>query len=347
MAPTLKDIAQQSGYSVPTVSCVLNGKGHLFKEGTRRRILSLAKELGYRPNTLARTLAGKRTGVIGYVDGTPNYARGASSTFMATIMEGVDHQLWQRGYRISVGFCLHRPERFDEYLRDFANQRVEGLILSQPTYWGRWVDTEKIGQLVPAFLPMVTVGKLQGLNCAEIGVDREKGMSMLAEYAGSLGHRRFAFVVSRIKSNRAKYEGLVKTLGRFGLAPDAMPVFEEIGTFESARDQAFRILNLDPRPTFVFCSNDLVAAGLIRGLSQLGITVPRDISVSGFDDMYLASLWQPAITTVRQPFEKLGRSAADLLLELIQAKVPWPQSADRRVALEPSLVVRQSTAPIH
>jgi LacI family transcriptional regulator len=355
MSPTIKDIALRSGFSTPTVSCVLNDKAHLFKPETREKIIAVARELGYTPNAAAKALRGQRTRTVGYI-GNAYYIDAFVDTNGSLVMEGSDRRLNELGYRMLTSFCRRQEDRFLESMGSYRAQRVEGLLLYAVRFWGRWATPQSVMEALPPEIPTVTIQnigpKSEAMFPAEIRTDSSTGFSQLFDHAFKLGHRRFAVVTSSLSTNRQKLASLEQAIAQSGLSDVSVRAIEKISSYHKAVDCVDEILAMNPRPTFVVCFSDLLAMGVIRGLSKRGLRVPEDISVSGYDNNPQVEMSDVPLTTVEQPFLELGRQAVDLLLELIEEEADVPvherQARRRKVFREvpTSLVVRESTGPV-
>ncbi len=332
--PTLQDIADRCGVSVQTASAVLNTKrAGLFRPEVRRRIETVAAEIGYEPNRAARMLRGTRTRTIGVVSHSISSLTGLP---LVDMIASLDQTLHERGFRALQAFCWGEAERMHEHVREMLGHRVEGMILLCPARY--------FLSGVPEFslagrLPVVSMDAWPATDADRVLVDRRGGMDRMMEAALRLGHRHFAFVCSTIPTNREKYEAVASASRRAGSALGPERVFE--GATGNEVDSPFtdQLLGLRPRPTWVVCSNDFVAAGVIQGLRRRGVSVPGEMSVSGYDGLWCMRHFDPPLTTLTTPWEAMGRRAAEMVLERIER----PEMTARTERFAPELRMGESS----
>ncbi len=310
MTVTMHDVARRSGVSIATVSNVLHGTAPVA-DGTRARVLAAIDELGYRSNEVARSLKRRTTQTLGVV--IPD----ALNPFNASIAREVERRAHRDGFAVLVAETEHDPATEADQVRALVGRRVDGVIFPAVTA-GSAIPAELLDRGVP-----VVVVSFEG-NDPRLGtvhVDEDAAMDRVVEHLTALGHRRVGFAHSGAheESVDTRPEALRRALARRGLAPVA----------------------LDVGPTAVCCTNDVVAIALIDALEADGRAVPDDVSVVGFDDIPLAAHRRIALTTVRQPAERMGQLAAEMLLTAIAEG----RHAAGRVEVETELVVRGSTGP--
>jgi len=331
-APTLVDVARASGVSHQTVSRVLNDFPGIRPE-TRERVLAAIDELGYRRNLAARALAAGRTRALGIL--TPAIPEhGPTSSLFA--VEGAARE---HGYRPLVTAAAADPEATRAGLEFLLDQAVEALVVIVP-HAG---VLRAIADLDVA-LPVVALQAPAGAASDVVGVDHVRGARLATEHLIDLGHRRIQHVSGPAgwAESAGRRRGVADALDAAGL--ERLPVIEGDWTAASGFAAAAR---LDPGVTAVVCANDQLAIGLMAALSDAGRRVPEEVSVTGFDDLPEAAYLRPALTTVRQDFDAIGRRAVELIAQrLADADEPAvAASAPALVAIEPVLVVRGSTAP--
>ncbi len=329
--PTLRSLADSLGLSPASVSLVLNHApgARAIPKRTQDRIRAAAAAVGYRPNTLAKSLRGQRTLTVGVM--VPEISEGYS----ALVMSGIEDALRQAGYLYFVASHRHRADLIDEYPRLMLDRSVDGLIV---------VDTP-IRTALP--VPVVAVsghGHVEGVT--NIVVDHERAAAAALAHLSGLGHRRIMFIKGQRFSSdtavrwrtiraAAKAEGLVVDPALVGQLDGESPL-PDLGYAVTRRLLAAR-----PRSTALFAFNDISALGAIKAIRDAGLRVPEDVSVVGFDDIPSAAYQHPGLTTIRQPLYEMGQRAADVLVARLEA----PDAAvPRTISLEPSLVVRGTTA---
>ncbi|MEX1658161.1 substrate-binding domain-containing protein [Streptomyces pseudovenezuelae] len=338
-APVMADVARIAGVSHQTVSRVLHDHPNV-RATTRERVLAAVRELGYRPNAAARTLATRRTRTLGVISfNTTLYGP-------ACMLYGIEQAARQHEYFVTVAAVgtLDRSSVLDAVDR-LRNQGVEGIIVIAP-------QTAAVGALanVPPDVPLVAVGCGTHTTLASVAVDNEAGAELATSYLLDLGHR----TVHHLVGPRSWLDAQEREAGwRATLEKRRAPVPEPMtGADWTARTgyEHGRRIAADREVTAVFCANDHMALGLLRALQQAGLRVPEDISVVGFDDMPEAEYFGPSLTTVRQDFDELGRRALRALIEIAgDPDAGIPASGYRpHVVIPPSLVVRTSaTRPRH
>ncbi len=334
MPVTLKDIAKIAEVSTATVSKVINGKDHDIGEATIKRVQGIAQELNYRPNSLARSMKTKVTRTIGLI--IPD----VRNPFFTDLARGAEDSAHERGY--SMLFCNSDDDLEKEmsYIDTLVEKQVDGIALAAATKRDKKKE-EKFK--VP--LPIVTLDRdvfFQGVK-GHIHTDNEKGAFDAVSYLISLGHHRILFLSGRLDINIAiqRMKGYRRALMEAGIEFDEKLLVDGPFTFEFGYD-AIHSAPLDPTVTAIFCGNDLIAFGAIKALKELNIRVPKDISIMGFDDIYLASINTPGLTTVRQPSYQMGYLTVQRLIDFIEGI----EHADSTLDIKLELVLRESTAKL-
>lgn len=328
---TLKDVALASGCSIATVSRVLAGTRPVGAE-TARTVRAAAERLGYRPNEVARALRSRTTGTVGLV--LPQI----TNPFFPSLVRELEHALHAEGRAVLLADCDDDPAIEAARIATFLGRRVDALLLIP-------VDERRSREAVAAAaarVPLVLLDRGCGTGVADsVAVDNAAGMALVLEHLAATGRRRPCFVgaagtASAAVERRAAYEA-----GAAALDP-AAPGRVELGDFSVAWGRAAADRVWPSRPDALICANDLIAAGALQRLRQLGADVPGEIAVTGFDDIPLAGLADPALTTVRQPVGELAAEAARLLSRRPPDGEPGPRHT---VRLAPQLVVRGSSVP--
>ncbi|WP_199040956.1 LacI family DNA-binding transcriptional regulator [Glycomyces salinus] len=327
-APVLADVAREAAVSVPTVSRVLNGSKYVNPE-LARRVNDAVKTLGYRPNGAARSLRSSQRTLVSVLTGaTVNY--GYSRTF-----EGIENAARRVGMSVSITVVESADDAHVHHAIDLA--------LSQPTAGAIVLEFDRAGiraaRSLPEGLPSVVAGggsrRTGGVPAALI--DERAAGRRVVEYLLRLGHRTVHHVAGPTEGKHSgRTEGWRAALKESG-APVPQVMYAEWDAASGYR-WGERIAGRDD-VTAVFCGNDEIALGVMRALTDRGLDVPADVSVVGFDDQPLVSLWRPSLTTVDQDFEDLGARAFKLLSQLLEGEQP------RTSVATPELVVRESTAP--
>ena len=327
---TIGDVADQAGVSIATVSKVINGR-YGVAPATLARVRAVIDELGYESSIVAQSLRSHRTNVIGILvaDIEP---------FSAELLKGAAQAIRGTGYELVVysGGGLDRAQAGWErrYLSRVSGTLTDGTILVTPTV----VDVEQQ-------TPVVAVDPHTGPSTLPtVASDNLKGAVMATEYLIGLGHRRIGFLAGRpdLESARLREQGFRQALAAAGITldPDLIRVGEY--TLESAEEPARQMLQLPQRPTAIFAANDLSAIRTMEVANSLGLSIPDDLSVIGFDNVPESALTEPGLTTIEQPIQKMGFEAVRMLISLIDGTPSGPL----QLTLPTTLVVRQSCQEI-
>jgi len=329
-AITLKAVAQHLGLTPGTVSAVLNDSpsARSIPQETKNRIRAAAQELNYRPNFFARTLRNKRTYTIGVI------AEEIGDSYSSPIISGLEQYLRQREYFFLTVVHRHDQALLSRYAQMLSERGVEGIIT---------VDTTV--QEAP-MLPTVSVAghkRLKGIT--NIVLDHERAAVLALSHLKELQHERIAFMKGNPISSDAKdrWDAICRVAAQIGVTIDpelTVQIDADDPTPKLGYPFAHQLLARQKPFTALFAYNDISAIGAIRAIQEKGLRVPQDISVMGFDDIPGAAYHTPSLTTVRQPLNRMGEVAAQTLLERIEGKKEYPPE----IAIEPELVVRESTA---
>jgi LacI family transcriptional regulator len=328
---TIDDVAAAAGVSIKTVSRVLNDEPGVRSE-TRGRVRQAIEALSYRPSLPARSLAGGRSNLLGLVYANP------SANYVFDVQSGAMARCRESHLRLFIQSCNDLGvDRIDEVMAMIDQTHVDGLVLTPPLS----SDAGLIAILQARRLPYVRVAPddwAQGGPC--VVMDDEAAAREMTEHLLGLGHRRIGFVEGHPEhpSSRLRHQGYRAALKAAG-ASDGQPVELGYNDTPSGYEAGRRLLSRMPRPTAIFASNDDMAAGVIQAAHELGIDVPSQLSVAGFDDSQIAAILWPALTTIRQPAYEMAFAAAGLLIELVRYRdVPDVTRLDYQ------LVQRGSTA---
>jgi len=328
---TLKAVADHVGLAPGTVSAVLNDapSARSIPQHTRLRIQTAARELNYRPNFFARSLRKKRTYTIGLI------VEEIGDAYGSMIISGVEGYLRQHNYFFLTVIHRHDLSMLLDYSRLLLERGVEGFIT---------IDTSL--QEAPA-LPTVSVAGHRALEgVTNIVLDQETGVRLALKHLVDQGHTRIAFMKGQPFSSdsQQRWEAVCKTAQELGLVMDpglVMSLEFDDPSPQLGYPYAKQLLASKKPFTALFAYNDISAIGAIRAFQEEGLRVPNDISVVGFDDIQWAAFNTPSLTTVRQPLGKMGEIAAETIINKIENDHEHPSE----IAIEPTLVVRESTAP--
>ncbi len=329
MPVTLHELAQAAGVSVSTVSRALNYSGHTVNDGTRQRILSLARELGYRPNLLARGLRTDRSFAVGLI------VDNIVSPFTPVIIRGIQDHLKSKNYFSVIINADWDPAAETEAVNQLISRSIDGIIFVESWLHGPSPLLDVTDK------PYVFVHRLfagSSGNC--VLVDEQHGARLAVEHLVHLGHRRIAFIGGPPGwyASEDRLAGYRAVLQENGLAVDPDLIREGNWEVQSGYPAAKEFLALPQPPTAIFAANDLMALGAIYAVQEAGLDVPRDIAVVGYDDREIAGISRPTITTVTLPGYEMGYVSSQLLLSRLAGQ-PEPQEP---VRVRGRLMVRES-----
>ncbi|ACZ43282.1 transcriptional regulator, LacI family [Thermobaculum terrenum ATCC BAA-798] len=324
---TLHDVARDAGVSIKTVSRVVNGEEHV-SPGTRERVLASVRRLGYRPNEVARSLKGGGSRMLGLL------IADISNPFYASIAKAVEDESRRAGYSLVLCASSEDVDREREYVEMLFRRRLEGLLLVPAPNGHDYLRRE-----IQAGLVVVAIDRpVDGLGVDTVLVENRSGTYAALRHLILHGHRRIGFVGAehQLYTVRERLAGYEQALRESGLEP-----MVELDAPDAPRAAAAtrRLLELPLPPTALFCVNNLATLGALQTLRTLGLRVPEDVTLVGFDDFELAELLHPTLTMVRQPTEEMGRLGARMLLERLNGEYT---GEPRRVVLPTQLMLRES-----
>ncbi len=330
--PKIRDIATRLGVSPATVSRALSGTG-LVAEPTLSRIRDAARELNYRPNVSARNLRTRRSMAVLMV------VRDIGNPFYLEIMKGVEQAAREAGYAVLMGNTENDPDRESEYFDMLRDGHADGMILMTGKLPARIDGGDSLASL-PLVVALETI---EGSGLPHVQIDNLAAAREAVRYLAALGHRRIAHITGPLPEVMSTWrrDGWRAAMAEAGLpVPDG---YEQRGDYllRSGRELCGVLLDLPEPPTAIFCANDEMAFGAIHELHRRGLDVPADVSVVGFDDIYLSEAIFPPLTTVSQPRVEIGRAAMSLLLQVISGG----EVAETPIVLPTELVIRGTTGP--
>lgn len=327
--PTLDDVARAAGVSTATVSRCLNEQQKVSPT-TRERVMKVVNDLGYTPNFNARAMAARRTYTIGAIIPTMENA------IFARGLQAFQETLHAAGYTLLVSSSAYQPKLEAEQIRALVARGADGLLLI-----GYERDPEVYEYLERRGIPtLLAWSSLPGQRYASVGFDNRAAMRMLADKVLSMGHSRIAVISGILAGNdraASRLDGIMDSVAAHGLDPASVAVVETSYEIESGAAAFEALMQADARPSVVMCSNDVLAAGALSKAQAMGLHVPDDVSVTGFDDIELASIVHPPLTTVHVPHRAMGRAAAKELIQMIER-----QTAATGQRLDVSITMRGS-----
>jgi LacI family transcriptional regulator len=327
---TIEDVAREAGVSRQTVSRAINAKGEISPE-TRDRVLQAVEALGYRPSSLARGLATRRSLNIGLV--VPDI----TNPFFPEIARGVEDVGRAVGYSVFLCNTDENPEQETEVLISLASQPVDGIVLC-----GSRTSNEQLADFVDTYQPLVLMNRqFEHPNVGLVLVNNAKGIGLAVDHLVAHGHSCVGLLAgpARSPSSEQRVVSYEDRIREHGLCSLGCRIVRGAPTLEGGYEAAEELFRAAPDVTGIVCYNDLVALGAVKWCRDQGRRVPDDCAIIGFDDIRLASLVHPALTSIRVDKYGLGRVAMERLLEMFAD----PDTVCSPVVLDVELVVREST----
>ncbi|ALC87493.1 hypothetical protein AM499_18010 [Bacillus sp. FJAT-22090] len=329
---TIKDIAREAGVSITTVSRVLNNKEEGMSKETREKVLAVMQEANFQPNKLARGLVTKRSSMLGLI--VPNI----SNPFFPELCRGAEDEANKRNYSLIICNSDDQLQKEENYLRLLKEQQVDGILLSSKN---RLSQTSKV-LLQSGKVPYVLFDRGEEANKQSgVFLDNERGGYLAGKHLTDLGHTQIACMTGppEILNSQQRLSGFQRALMEASI--EIPPSLILVGGFQM--DKAYQVakefLN-NNTVTAIFAANDLMACGIYQAAHEIGIQIPEQLSIVGFDDISLVSALIPKLTTVRQDTYGMGRKAIELLINEIEKK------ESEAIVFEPTLIVRESTKQI-
>ncbi|NNF23495.1 MAG: LacI family DNA-binding transcriptional regulator [Rhodobacteraceae bacterium] len=331
-APTLEDVARAAQVSTATVSRCLNSPERVV-EATRLRVLAAVDRLGYSPNFGARALAARRTDTIGAIIPT------MENSIFARGIQAFQEELRAHKLTLLIASSSYRPDQEADQIRTLTARGAAGFLLI-----GHDRNSEIYSFLKRQGVPVLVAWVYDPNNPQpSIGFDNRSSMRALAARVIELGHRDIAMISAGQAFNdraRDRVSGVRDAMELSGLEPQSLRLMETTYGIESGADAFSALMAAETRPTVVMCGNDVLAAGALKRARQMKLRVPEDISITGFDDIELARLLEPALTTVHVPHREMGRQAARMLVDMVEGGAPQAS-----IELQTTLQMRDTLGP--
>lgn len=333
--PTIKDVAASAGVSIATVSHVINGTRYVSDE-LKDRVQKAMEELGYRPNTLARSLRSGQSRTIGMV--VPD----ASNLFFAEIGRALEDVGFENGYSVIVCNSDNNLDKQSSYIDTLIAKQVDGVIFISAG------DAEEyLGSLSQAGIPVVVADRDVTMGVADVVLlNNELGGYLATRHLIDLGHRKIACISgpNYLTPSADRIDGFYAACEESGIEPN--PDWIVIGDFQAQSGDICmtKLLTMPDKPTAVFVFNDMMAIGAMNAIHRSGLRIPHDISIVGFDNIALASSVYPALTTISQPTQEIARTICEILFERIQNR--GVQAKRERVVIDPELIIRSTTQAV-
>ena len=330
---SIREVAERAGVSLGTVSNVLN-RPEIVAEETRRRVQLVIEEIGFVPNGSARQLRAGRSQHIGLV------VLDVANPFFTEVARGVEDAAHAAGYVVILCNADDSAEKESHYLRVLEEQRTQGVLITPVQS-----DASYLQRLRQRGIAVVLLDRPSRIkDLCSVTVDDIRGGELATAHLLEQGHERIGFVHGplSIRQCAERRRGVLRAVRAAGLDPDQV-IVDITTSAQRAREgeeSVEKLLRARIKPTAVFCANDLLALGLMRGLMKRGVSIPGDMALVGYDDVEFASMLSTPLTTIRQPKYELGRTAAELLLD--EASNPTSHQ-HKHIVFQPELIVRESS----
>ncbi|AMV11266.1 LacI family transcriptional regulator [Geobacillus thermoleovorans] len=325
---SIKDVAKRANVSTATVSRVLRNAGNVTEE-TRQRVLEAIEALNYQPNVLGRYLRRMETETVLVV--VPDI----TNPFFSKVLRGIEAVALKHGYQVLLGDTQNDVRLEEQYLNLLPQRQVDGMIFLTAR-----IGKELVEEMARQFPIVLACEYLEGADIPTVSIDNISSARKATEHLIRLGHCRIAHLSGpmNIILSRDRLRGYQQALAQHELEADAALVQEGDFTYESGYNLTLKLLALEKPPTAIFAANDEMAIGAIKAVRHRGGRVPDDVAVVGFDDIQMASIFEPSLTTIAQPMFEIGQKAMELLLALIEGT----SARRRQLVLPDRLVIRDS-----
>ncbi|PLR84472.1 LacI family transcriptional regulator [Bacillus canaveralius] len=331
---TIKDIAKVAGVSITTVSRALNGYSDV-NEKTRKKIMQVAKDLNYSPNTLARSLVMNKSKTIGLIVSGMTEAN-KKDNFTFEVLSGANDCISERDYDLVLFSTTTAKQREKTYSQLCRERRVDGAIVQ-----GMKIDDPYLKEVIESDIPCVLIDiPIESDTVGYVTTDNVLGARKAVRHLIELGHKNIAMINGHNQAyvSIKRLEGYEKSLQEEGFPVNQSWILDGSFSEEKAYEQTLVLLRNHPEVTALFCASDLMALGAIKAAKALGMDVPRNLSVIGFDDILLSSYSTPQLSTVGQNIFQLGYQAANLLIDMLEVK-----TKSHVCILDTELIAREST----
>jgi LacI family transcriptional regulator len=335
---SIYDVAKHADVSIKTVSRVLNHQPNV-SQSARDRVMAAVRELSYRPNLFARGLASERSFLIGLLYDNP------SAGYMASIQLGALARCREEGYHLIVEQLNAQDPNLEDAVTSLVLQSsLHGVILTPPLCDSAAV----LDALTAAQIPFVRIAPQRPLpGTPSVSMDDQQAAHDMTAYLIGLGHRRIGFIKGHPDhgATYARFEGYRAAMKEAGLPVSDEIIVQGHFSYQSGMEAGLLLLSLKHRPTAIFASNDDMAAATISVAHRMGLNVPDDVSIVGFDDTALATSVWPELTTVKQPISAMAEAALELLIADLRSHLPGaPRKLTERV-LSHAMIIRESSGP--
>ncbi|WP_053074961.1 LacI family DNA-binding transcriptional regulator [Ornithinibacillus californiensis] len=329
---TIKDLARETGYSITTISRALNNKKEGVSEETRERILEVARQKNYQPNSFARGLITKKSNLLGLI--VPNIL----NPFFPEICRGAEDEAAQNGYSLIICNSDDQSDKEEKYIRLLKEQQVDGVLLASMNK----LTSRSEEFLSASNIPYILMDRgSEDSNSSRVLLDDFQGGYLAGKHLIEMGHHQIACMTGPpdVMNSTKRLKGFLQAMDEHDISVPEYYILNGNYHLEDAYVQAKEFFQKN-KATAIFAANDLMACGIYQAIFELGMSIPNDLSVVGFDDIPFAQVLHPKLTTIRQNTYQMGQDSVRLLIKKIN-KEPVES-----LLYEPTLVIRESTIPL-
>ncbi|MBM7570726.1 LacI family DNA-binding transcriptional regulator [Aquibacillus albus] len=332
MSVTIYDVAKKAGVAISTVSRVLNNTGYV-SEKTRKRVMGVVEELNYEKNMLAVALMKKQTKTIGLI--IPDI----TNHFYADLTRAVEDEGNRHGFNVILCNTDNDMEKEASYVSFLLQKNIDGIIFASPKK-----DDPNIKALCdknPQFPIVQLGGEVEGVNTDKVLVENSQGAYDLTKHLIELGHESFGVVLGHRNSlaSKDRLDGINIAINEANLRLVKQNILYGDFKMQDGLKSALQLLKSKNRPTAIIAATDLLAIGCYQAAKSIGLSIPDDLSITGFDDIEIAQAVEPALTTVTSPIEQLGVRAVEMVVSTIEK----PKAYKEKTVYQPTMVIRGST----
>ncbi len=331
MRPTIYDVAKESNVSIATVSKVINNSGKM-RDSTRERVQEAMKRLNYHPSMMASALTGKGTETLGLL--VPDI----SNPFFSEMARTIEDRAHEYGMSVIICSTDSNVEKEKKYIELLQRKQVDGFIVATTVQ-----DITLLKGLQENGIPLVMLTQDNaGLDVNSVSVDDFKGGYDATSYLISQGHTNVAIIAEFASSSRMRIFGYQEAHSANAIPYSDENIYKTVATMENGRKMLMEMAANGKLPTAIFACNDLIAIGVIQGAKEMGLKIPEDLSLIGFDNTILAMTTVPGLTTIAQPTQDMGRKVVDVILEEIKGN----SEVKERILFNPEMIIRGTTAQV-
>jgi LacI family transcriptional regulator len=329
-APTIKEIAEIANVSPMTVSRALNNR-HSVRGATRKKILKIASQLGYMPNRIARSLVSKKSDLISLI------VADISNPFFAEISRGIEDRAREKGYSVIFSSTDDDAKNLASCVRTMREVGVDGFIIAAV-----FLKEPVVDELVDQDFPVVLINRrVKKNNVNYVVVDNQKGAFLAVEHLINNGYKKIGIIAgkSNVSTGKERFQSYRQTLLDHGIKFKKEYSSQGPFTKEHGKKAARKMLTLKNRPEAIFAASDHIALGVMDAAGELGLKIPQDLAIVGFDDTKFSSNSKIRLTTVSQRKYEMGERGVQILIDLIERQQP---DYINKIVLEPKLIIRES-----